>query len=209
MATESQRQQRHAAAASHLSADSGSSVFLLRVRISYPSSSTLPHHCDSTSPGLLGVDRSSTVSAGSDPCMSGVCGLSVLETHRISRATRTANVMSLFVFCESRGGRRTTLSPIIYLWSQPSASPVDLSVGRRPSALLAAELPLSRPPLSLHARGPPRRAADPRRPPQAKGTVRTRPLPSSSPAPSPPVTPTFASSLFLVLPIYIHSQSRT
>ena len=45
--------------------------------------------------------------------MSGVCGLSVLETHRISRATRTANVMSLFVFCESRGGRRTTLSPII------------------------------------------------------------------------------------------------
>ena len=113
MATESQRQQRHAAAASHLSADSGSSVFLLRVRISYPSSSTLPHHCDSTSPGLLGVDRSSTVSAGSDPCMSGVCGLSVLETHRISRATRTANVMSLFVFCESRGGRRTTLSPII------------------------------------------------------------------------------------------------
>ena len=113
MAMESQRQQRHAAAASHHSADSGSSVFLLRVRISYPSSSTLPHHCDSTSPGLLGVDRSSTVSAGSDPCMSGVCGLSVLETHRISRATRTANVMSLFVFCESRGGRRTTLSPII------------------------------------------------------------------------------------------------
>ena len=53
------------------------------------------------------------LSAGSDPCMSGVCGLSVLETHRISRATRTANVMSLFVFCESRGGRRTTLSPII------------------------------------------------------------------------------------------------
>ena len=101
MATESQRQQRHAAAASHLSADSGSSVFLLRVRISYPSSSTLPHHCDSTSPGLLGVDRSSTVSAGSDPRMSGVCGLSVLETHRISRATRTANVMSLFVFCDS------------------------------------------------------------------------------------------------------------
>ena len=159
--------------------------------------------CDSTSPGLLGVDRSSTVSAGSDPCMSGVCGLSVLETHRISRATRTANVMSLFVFCESRGGRRTTLSPIIYLWSQPSASPVDLSVGRRPSALLAAELPLSRPPLSLHARGPPRRAADPRRPPQAKGTVRTRPLPSSSPAPSPPVTPTFASSLFPGSP-YLH-----
>ena len=115
MATESQRQQRHAAAASHHSADSGSSVFLLRVRISYPSSSTLPHHCDSTSPGLLGVDRSSTVSAGSDPRMSGVCGLSVLETHRISRATRTANVMSLFVFCESRGGRRTTLSPIIRL----------------------------------------------------------------------------------------------
>ena len=102
MATESQRQQRHAAAASHLSADSGSSVFLLRVRISYPSSSTLPHHCDSTSPGLLGVDRSSTVSAGSDPRMSGVCGLSVLETHRISRATRTANVMSLIVFCEMR-----------------------------------------------------------------------------------------------------------
>ena len=34
--------------------------------------------------------------------MSGVCGLSVLETHRISRATRTANVMSLFVFCEMR-----------------------------------------------------------------------------------------------------------
>ena len=33
MATESQRQQRHAAAASHHSADSGSSVFLLRVRI--------------------------------------------------------------------------------------------------------------------------------------------------------------------------------
>jgi len=62
---------------------------------------------------LLGVDRSSTVSAASDPRMSGVCGLSVLETHRISRATRTANVMSLFVFCESRGGRRTTLSPII------------------------------------------------------------------------------------------------
>ena len=91
----------------YLSADSGSSVFLLRVRISYPSSSTLPHHCDSTSPGLLGVDRSSTVSAGSDPCMSGVCGLSVLETHRISRATRTANVMSLFVFCESRGGRKS------------------------------------------------------------------------------------------------------
>ena len=55
------------------------------------------------------------LSAGSDPCMSGVCGLSVLETHRISRATRTANVMSLFVFFESRGGRRTTLSPIIYL----------------------------------------------------------------------------------------------
>ena len=83
-------------------------------RNSYPSSSTLPHHCDSTSPGLLGVDGSSTVSAGSDPCMSGVCGLSVLETHRISRATRTANVMSLFVFCEteSRGGRRTTLSPL-------------------------------------------------------------------------------------------------
>ena len=102
MAMESQRQQRHAAAASHHSADSGSSVFLLRVRISYPSSSTLPHHCDSTSPGLLGVDRSSTVSPGSDPRMSGVCGLSVLETHRISRATRTANVMSLFVFCDLR-----------------------------------------------------------------------------------------------------------
>ena len=33
MAMESQRQQRHAAAASHHSADSGSSVFLLRVRI--------------------------------------------------------------------------------------------------------------------------------------------------------------------------------
>ena len=123
MATESQRQQRHAAAASHLSADSGSSVFLLRVRISYPSSSTLPHHCDSTSPGLLGVDRSSTVSAGSDPCMSGVCGLSVLETHRISCATRTANVMSLFVFCESRGGRRTTLSPIIIIYPDFDADP--------------------------------------------------------------------------------------
>ena len=34
-------------------------------------------------------------------------------------------------------------------------------------------------------------------PKQTKGTVRTRPLPSSAPAPSPPVTPTFASSLFL------------
>ena len=86
--------------------------------------------------------------------MSGVCGLSVLETHRISRATRTANVMSLFVFCESRGGRRTTLSPIIYLWSQPSASPVDLSVGRRPSALLAAELSPLAPPTFLARTGP-------------------------------------------------------
>jgi hypothetical protein len=105
------------------------------------------------------------------------------------------------------------LNPIgVSQTNQPSGAAgrtvgVDLSVGRRPSALLAAEPPLSRPPLSLHARGPPRRAADPRRPPQAKGTVRTRPLPSSSPAPSPPVTPTFASSLFLVLPIYIHSHT--
>ena len=90
------------------------SCFASAYRIRLRHTSTLPHHCDSTSPGLLGVDRSSTVSAGSDPRMSGVCGLSVLETHRISRATRTANVMSLFVFCESRGGRRTTLSPIIY-----------------------------------------------------------------------------------------------
>ena len=132
MATESQRQQRHAAAASHLSADSGSSVFLLRVRISYPSSSTLPHHCDSTSPGLLGVDRSSTVSAGSDPRMSGVCGLSVLETHRISRATRTANVMSLFVFCESRGGRRTTLSPIILRVKSSQVKSIILHLFRHP-----------------------------------------------------------------------------
>ena len=44
MAMESQRQQRHAAPTSHLSADSGCSVFLLRVRRSYPSSSTLPYH---------------------------------------------------------------------------------------------------------------------------------------------------------------------
>ena len=59
--------------------------------------------------------------------MSGVCGLSVLETHRISRATRTANVMSLFVFCESRGGRRTTLSPIITLVSYLLGFPTRFS----------------------------------------------------------------------------------
>ena len=46
--------------------------------------------------------------------MSGVCGLSVLETHRISRATRTANVMSLFVFCESRAEGGELRCPLSY-----------------------------------------------------------------------------------------------
>ena len=57
---------------------------------------------------------SSTFSAGSDG--SCVCTL-LLETqsHRISRATRTANVMSvLSLYIDSRGGQRTTLSTIIY-----------------------------------------------------------------------------------------------
>ena len=77
-AKQSQRQQRRAAACatSHLSADSGCSVFLLRVRRSYLSSSTLPSSSrDATrprSPCLFArsVHRSSTVSTGrSDPVL--------------------------------------------------------------------------------------------------------------------------------------------
>ena len=59
-----------------------------------------------------------------------LCGLSVLETHRISRATRTANVMSLFVFCESRGGRRTTLSPIILFLERSFEPPAQLMLAQ-------------------------------------------------------------------------------
>ena len=68
---QSQRRHRRAAATSRLSANYGCSVFLLRVRASYPSSPTLPHHRNSTSPCLLArsVHRSSTVSRldASDP----------------------------------------------------------------------------------------------------------------------------------------------
>ena len=101
---QSQRQQRRAAATSRLSANYGCSVFLLRVRASYPSSPTLPHHRNSTSPCLLArsVHRSSTVSRldASDPLW--VCTL--VHTHRISRATRTANVMGVESFLRVAGG---------------------------------------------------------------------------------------------------------
>ena len=84
----------------------------------------------------------------------------------------------------------------------PSASTSPSAVGSSCSGALPSRAPHF--PCTHGARRGAPPMADPRRPPQAKGTVRTRPLPSSSPAPSPPVTPTFASSLFPVLLIYIH-----
>ena len=68
---------------------------------------------------------SSTFSAGSDG--SCVCTLLLAtQSHRIGRATRTANVMGVESFSESRGGRRTTLSPIIQIIyrGDPDLSPM-------------------------------------------------------------------------------------
>ena len=74
-AKQSQRQQWRAAATLRLSANSGCSVFMLRVRRSYPSSSMLPHHRDSTSPGLIGFHRGVPPSQLDRMYVSGECGL--------------------------------------------------------------------------------------------------------------------------------------
>ena len=67
------------------------------------------------------------------------------QSHRISRATRTANVMGVESFSESRGGRRTTLSPIMlkeldepYYALNATSNPTDSEVMKYNKAQLSS-----------------------------------------------------------------------